>query len=235
MLKHGTMPHFRPFRPSPPDLARWKQADYRRLARHRAAAAADRAFDAEVGIEPPDEEFIQAGPFPEYQPAPSRAPFENEAQTQAQGLYYLTKIISWFKMLGEVPWVKRLVGVGEYSVMRAANPLPMGDAALGALEQLMDDERRPKKLTWWQRVGRVGVKAVESFLTGFASDGFLAIGGSTGAAAGGTVEPAGGEFLGLPVGIIMYIGSSLWLDEIFWPSFNEKHLDFLGEWQNDAP
>ena len=36
----------------PPNLARWKQADYRRLARHRAAAAADRAFDAEVGIEP---------------------------------------------------------------------------------------------------------------------------------------------------------------------------------------
>ena len=38
---------------SPPDLARWKQTDYRRLARYRAATAADRAFDAEVGIEPP--------------------------------------------------------------------------------------------------------------------------------------------------------------------------------------
>ena len=34
--------------PQPVDVARWKQADYRRLARHHAATAADRAFDAEV-------------------------------------------------------------------------------------------------------------------------------------------------------------------------------------------
>jgi uncharacterized protein (DUF697 family) len=39
--------------PQPVDVARWKQADYRRLARHHAAAAADLAFDAEVGLEEP--------------------------------------------------------------------------------------------------------------------------------------------------------------------------------------
>jgi len=221
--------------PPPVDLAAWKQQDYHEW--QQAAADADRAFDAEVGEDTllPLSEAYQPAPPPVYQPMPSTNYFEEEARAQAQGMYYLSKVMSWFRTFSELPWVKRLTGTSEYAAARAANPFPVGDMALGALEQFADDARRPKNLTLWQRIGRIGVKAIESFLTGVASDEALAIGGSTGGIAGGAAEPAGGEILGLPVGIMVYIGSSLYLDEVFWPAFNEKYLDFLGEWQDDTP
>ena len=65
---------------------------------------ADLAFDAEVGDEAltsEDEVSVQAGPLPEYRPADRENPLEDEARTQAQGLYYLTKALSWFKTLGD--------------------------------------------------------------------------------------------------------------------------------------
>ncbi len=207
----------------PVDLAAWKQQDYAHMTH---------AHEASQHLLPPGVPTI--GPAPATIGSAEENPLEDEARTQAQGIYYFTKAIAWLKMLTEVPWIKRLVGVSEYSAARAANPFPVGDAALGALEQLMDDERRPRSLSWWQRPWRVFVKASESGITGFVSDAALGVGGGTGAATGGAAEPGGGEFLGLPIGIVVYIGSSLWLDDIVWPSFNEKNLNFLGEWEDDT-
>lgn len=78
-------------------------------------------------------------------------------------------------------------------------------------------------------------KAIESSITGVISDIFGGFSAGIGAATGESTDPAGGVLLGLPVGMMFYVGSSLWLDEMFWPTFNEENLHFLGEWQNEKP
>ena len=126
---HSLRDGYAPSRPI--DLAAWKQQDYNQLARHQAAEAADRAFDAEVGW-PTQQEWLTAEGYATALQAegileearqvcnPSRPEFDvvacNIAQNQAQQ---------------EVELLGLEAGLQPHSSWEPTLPPPKGSIAVG--------------------------------------------------------------------------------------------------------
>ncbi len=153
---------------------------------------------------------------------------QQESREEAEGLYLLTQLTSTAETLwGSLKYLK----YNKWSAARAVNPNPVLDFVLGATEQIFDDARKPNNLTLWQRIARPAVRGVESGITGATSDFAGSFAAGLGAAGGEVVEPGGGGVVGLPLGVLAYLGVSYELDEDFWPWFNKENLGLFGEWK----